>query len=93
MAIAATLPLSVEDRAMWENRLIEAQTAYHDLATGQAVAAFTDQNGERVSYAKADMGKLSSYIADMVALLGSGVAVTPATSTHPRPLRYLFGSR
>lgn len=91
MALGATLPLSDEDRTMWTARLKEAQTAYHDLATGQAVASFTDQNGERITYAKADMGKLSDYIGDMVALLGTGPAVTPTTSRHPRPMRFLFG--
>lgn len=89
MALAAKLPLSAEDRAMWEDRLKEAQSAYHDLATGQGVASFTDQNGERVSYSKADMRTLSGYINDMVALLGT--PPTPRTSTHPRPLRYIFG--
>lgn len=74
---------------MWADRLKEAQSAYHDLATGQAVAAFTDQNGERVSYSKANMPTLASYISDIVALLGT--PSTPSTSTAPRPLRYLFG--
>ena len=89
MTLAATKPLSAEDRLMWETRLAEAQTAYHDLVSGQAVAAFTDQNGERVTYAKADMARLSAYIADMVALLGT--PATARTSTHPRPIRFYFG--
>lgn len=93
MAIAAVLPLSVEDRAKWTTRLAEAQQAYHDLMSGSAVAAFTDQNGERVSYAKVDAGKLTGYIADMVSLLGTGPAVTPSTSSHPRPMRFVFGGR
>lgn len=89
MAISVTQPLSEEDRTLWADRLKEAQSAYHDLATGQAVAAFTDQNGERVSYSKTDMGKLSGYINEIVALLGT--PPTPYTSTAPRPLRYVFG--
>lgn len=89
MALAVTLPLSDEDRAVWTSRLAEAQTAYHDLATGQAVAAFTDQNGERISYAKTDKGKLADYINEIVALLGT--PATSRTSTHPRPMRFLFG--
>lgn len=76
---------------MWGDRLKEAQTAYHDLATGQAVASFTDQNGERVTYSKTDMGSLAGYISEIVALLGTPATVR--TSTHPRPLRYLFGGR
>lgn len=74
---------------MWQDRLTEAQAAYHDLATGQAVAAFTDQNGERVSYSKANMATLATYIGDITALLGT--PVTPFTSTAPRPLRFMFG--
>lgn len=73
---------------MWVARRKEAQQAYHDLATGQAVAAFTDQNGERVQYAKADMGKLASYISDITALLGTPPTV--ATSSAPRPIRFVF---
>jgi hypothetical protein len=73
---------------MWTARLAEAQQAYHDLATGTAVAAFTDQNGERVSYSKANMAALAAYIADIVALLGT--PPTPFTSTAPRPLRFIF---
>lgn len=91
MELGAILPLSDEDRTMWGDRLKEAQQAYHDLATGQAVAAFTDQNGERVSYAKTDAGKIADYIAAIVALLGTPATAT--TSLHPRPLRYLFGGR
>lgn len=89
MAISAKRPLSAEDRIIWEARLAEAQTAYHDLATGTAVAAFTDQNGERVSYSKAKLSDLSGYINDMIALLGTPATVF--TSSAPRPLRYLFG--
>lgn len=88
MAIAATLPLSAEDRLTWESRLTEAQSAYHQLATGQMVASFTDQNGERVTFSKADMAKLAGYIADIVALLGT--PPTAQTSTAPRPVRFIF---
>ncbi len=88
MALAVTLPLSEEDRTLWEGRLKEAQAAYHDLATGQAVASFTDQNGERVTYSKADMGKLAGYVNDIVALFAP--AATPFTSTAPRPVRFIF---
>ncbi len=74
---------------MWDARLKEAQAAYHDFAMGQAVASFTDQNGERVTFNKADSGTLADYIADMIALLGT--PPTPFTSNHPRPMRFVFG--
>lgn len=74
---------------MWTTRLTEARAAYHSLMIGEAVAAFTDQNGERVSYSKTDAGKLAGYISDIVALLGT--PATPYTSTAPRPLRFFFG--
>ena len=45
-----------------EQALAEAETAYHRLLTGTAVAEVTDQNGEKVVYSKADQGKLLRYI-------------------------------
>jgi hypothetical protein len=89
MALPVKTPLSDADRLIWEGRLLEAQTAYHKLMTGEAVAAFTDQNGERASFAKIDAGRLADYIADMIALLGTPVTV--ANARVPRPLRYIFG--
>jgi hypothetical protein len=44
-------------------RLVEAESAYHDLLTGKGVRAFTDQNGERVEYSAANPSKLLAYIA------------------------------
>ena len=73
---------------MWEGRLKEAQDAHHELMTGQLVAAFTDQNGERVTYSKTQAKDLAGYIADIVALLG--VPTTPATAVSPRPMRFVF---
>lgn len=89
MAIDVEQPLSEEDRTLWTDRLKEARAAYHKLAIGDGVASFTDQNGERVQYTKADMRTLANYISDIVALLGT--PPTPFTSNAPRPLRFLFG--
>ena len=52
-----------------EQALAEAETAYHRLLTGTAVAEVTDQNGEKVVYSKADQGKLLRYI-EMLRLVG-----------------------
>lgn len=46
-------------------KLAEAEQAYHDLIRGAAVRALTDQNGERIEYARADIPLLQSYIADL----------------------------
>jgi hypothetical protein len=68
-----------------EQRLKEAETAYHALLTGRSLRVFVDQNGERVEYTAAKRGDLYNYIQQLkTALLGTAAANTP------RPLRFLF---
>ena len=61
--------------------LTEAQSAYHKLMTGTAVAEVQDSNGERVRYTAADLSKLKAYIADLKAQIatasGTGVPSGP----------------
>lgn len=45
-----------------QQRLTEAEAAYHDLLTGKAVVEFRDQNGEVVRYGQARKGDLAAYI-------------------------------
>lgn len=52
-----------------EQRLEEAREAYHALVTGQGVAEIRDQNGETIRYARADISKLSQYIATLEQLV------------------------
>lgn len=67
-----------------QERLEAAESAYHDLMTGNAVTVFVDQNGERVEYARAKAGDLYSYIIQLRGL------IAPAGVTIPRPLGFVF---
>lgn len=55
-----------------QQRLEEAELAYHRLVMGEGVVQVTDQNRESVIYSKADLGKLKNYIAELKAEI-SGV--------------------
>lgn len=58
--------------------LQEAETAYHLLLMGQGVASFRDQNGEQVTYSKANIAELRAYITQMKQeLSGATRAVGP----------------
>ena len=57
--------------------LSDAEAAYHKLMTGQALASFTDQNGESVTYAKADASKLLVYINGLKGLVAGGTPSGP----------------
>lgn len=51
--------------ATTQELLADAEAAYHKLMTGQAVASFRDQNGEQVSYTKANISALLAYITSL----------------------------
>lgn len=59
-----------------EQRLADAEAAYHDLLTGKAVAEVRDANGETLRYTQANRGALSAYISAMKRELG-GAAQGP----------------
>lgn len=69
-----------------QERLNEAEAAYHDLVTGRAVAEIRDQNGETVRYSKADLSKLQLYINSLKQTL----AASGGTSTSGGPMRVLL---
>jgi len=46
-------------------RLQEAETAYHQLVTGQMASVVVDQNGERVEYVRANASRLKAYIEEL----------------------------
>lgn len=73
------MALTVEERAIYEERLTSAEGALHDLMTGQAARVFVDQNGERVEYAVANAQRLRSYIFELRVALGKQVAGGPMT--------------
>ena len=45
-----------------QERLHEAEAAYHDLMIGKSAVQFRDANGEFVMYGKADAAQLAAYI-------------------------------
>jgi hypothetical protein len=71
-------------------KLVEAEAAYHEIITGQAVSRFVDQNGESVSYSKTNISGLAAYIAHLKALIA---AEATGTTAYRGPLRFTFGRR
>lgn len=65
-----------ENRAIWEQRLADAETAWHNLNLGNSARVFVDQNGERIEYSPANRIGLRAYILEMKAALGlpTGIA-------------------
>lgn len=55
--------------------LAEARAAYHSLLIGEGVYSFRDQNGEQVSYSRANLNQLAAYIRQMEVALGVGAPV------------------
>ena len=59
------------------DRLTEAEGAYHRLLMGTSVVEIKDQNGEMVRYTPANRGALATYIADLKQQLGQGSYTGP----------------
>jgi hypothetical protein len=53
------------DLATLQQRLAEAEAAYHRLLTGSAVVTIKDQNGELVTYQQASATRLAMYVAEL----------------------------
>ena len=56
--------------ATLQERLAEAEDAYHALSIGRSVAEVRDANGESLRYTAANSGKLAAYIADLKRQIG-----------------------
>lgn len=48
-----------------QQRLCEAETAYHSLLLGKSVVQFRDANGETLTYTVANRTALAAYIDDL----------------------------
>ena len=48
-----------------QEKLNDAENQLHLLITGQQARVYVDQNGERVEYTTANVGRLRSYIAEL----------------------------
>jgi len=64
------MALTAEERATYETRLTEAESALHQIMMGQGARVYVDQNGERVEYFAANVGRLRQYIYELKVLLG-----------------------
>ena len=67
-----------------EERLAEAETAYHDLQIGKAVVEVRDSSGESIRYTMANASRLRHYIAT----LKNEIAAAPSRG----PMRPVFGA-
>lgn len=84
MTCCQTLTPDERDKLM--AMLAEAEKAYHKLMLGGSVAAFTDQNGERVEYRAANRVSLLSYINQLRGRLG----LPPTCGVVGRPLGFIL---
>lgn len=50
-----------------QEKLDEAQAAYHQLVIGRAPSVVVEQNGERVEFTQANRAALQAYISDLIA--------------------------
>lgn len=66
-----------------EQKLDDAEKAYHDLLTGRALRVVVDRNGERVEFTAANRQMLKAYIDELRTALG-------LNSTSGGPLQFLF---
>lgn len=71
------MPLTEEERAIYEERLVDAESALHRLMTGQAARVVVDQNTERVEFAVANADRLRAYIWELKLKLGKVRASGP----------------
>lgn len=69
-----------------QQMLTEAESAYHSLVLGQAVAEITDMNGEKVRFTPAKRSDLALYIQQLREALCANVSVRPVNG----PAGFLF---
>ena len=69
-----------------ETRLKEAQSALHDLITGQQVVSVSAE-GESISYAQADRRNLEAYVAQLADQCGDVNNLVPS---RRGPARVVF---
>lgn len=75
--------------ATLQDRLAEAELAYHNLMTGQLARVIIDQNNEQVQYTTATAATLYAYIQSLksqIAQCAAGVSDTKPS----QPLQFIF---
>lgn len=65
-------------------KLVEAETALHELLTGTSARVVVDQNGERIEYTAANAPRLRAYIEELKRQL-----MAPSLGSNG-PLRMVF---
>lgn len=60
-----------------QQKLDQAEAAYHDLMTGSSARVVVDQNGERVEFTAANASRLAAYIQELKRQLGTTPASGP----------------
>jgi len=77
-------PSNEQGRQILLTRLTAAETAYHELMTGDAVRRTVDQNGEQVEFTRSSASLLQTYITAL------REALKPATARGHRPIGFTF---
>ena len=70
--------------ATLQQRLEEAETAYHDLLIGKSAVQFRDSSGEFVQYTAANVQALARYITSLKAEIAAANG-TPSCDGPMRP--------
>lgn len=71
-----------------QERLAEAEGAYHNLMTGQLARVIIDQNNEQVQYTAANAATLFAYIQSLKSEIA---ACALGADTKPyQPLQFIF---
>lgn len=60
-----------------QEKLAQAEAAYHQLMMGQQVVMIRDSNGEQIQYGNANAGRLAQYIASLKMQLGMSPSIGP----------------
>ena len=71
-----------------QQRLEDAETAYHSLQIGAQAAEVRDSNGESVRYTQANQARLRAYIAELKAEIAAEAA---GTTRRTGPLNPIYG--
>jgi len=71
-----------------DQRLAEAETAYHDLVIGKAAVRVRDADGSEIQYTQATRGALRDYIADLKLQIAN--ALNGSSTAAPGPMRMIF---
>lgn len=64
------MSLTAEQRVVYEQRLAEAEQAWHDLNVGGKPRVVVEQNNERVEFFAANRNGLRAYIMELRGYLG-----------------------